>query len=164
MLTITPPLQRTPQRIVSLLPSLTESLFTFGLGRHIVGITDYCVEPQPQVGTKSTIGGTKNPDVEAILRLALDLVVANVEENSREDVEFIQARGISVFVCFPQTVVDAIATFWALAEATGAKEQAAPVLARVESAYEENKALTAGAPKSSRLLPYLEKSVDDDQP
>jgi ABC-type Fe3+-hydroxamate transport system substrate-binding protein len=143
MLAVTPPLQRTPQRIVSLVPSLTEALFAFGLGRHIVGITDYCVEPQPQVLSKVTIGGTKNPDVEAIVRLAPDLVVANVEENRREDVEFLQAREISVFVCFPQTVADALVTLRTLAQATGVESQASPILARIEATYEETRALTA---------------------
>ncbi|MGH8063736.1 MAG: helical backbone metal receptor [Candidatus Entotheonellia bacterium] len=144
MLTITPPLQRTPQRIVSLVPSLTEALFAFGLGRRIIGITDYCVEPQPQVRTKATIGGTKNPDVETILRLTPDLVVANIEENRREDVEFLQAHGISVFVCLPQTVPQAIVALRALAQITRIEPQAAPVLARIESAYEETKTLTTG--------------------
>jgi ABC-type Fe3+-hydroxamate transport system substrate-binding protein len=153
MLTVTPPLQRTPQRIVSLVPSLTEALFAFGLERHIVGITDYCVAPQPHVRTKATIGGTKNPDVEAILRLTPDLVVANIEENRREDVERLQAHGISVFVCFPQTVLQAIATLWALARLTGVEAQASPVLARIESAYEETKDLTAGRRKVRVFCP-----------
>jgi ABC-type Fe3+-hydroxamate transport system substrate-binding protein len=143
MLTVTPPLPRTPQRIVSLVPSLTEALFAFGLGRHIVGITDYCVEPQPQVLSRVTIGGTKNPDVEAIVRLAPDLVVANVEENRREDVEFLQAREISVFVCFPQTVANALVSLRTLAQVTGVESQASPILARIEATYEETRALTA---------------------
>jgi ABC-type Fe3+-hydroxamate transport system substrate-binding protein len=143
MLIESPPLQRAPQRIVSLVPSLTEALFAFGLGSHIVGITDYCVEPQSQVRSTPTIGGTKNPDVQAILRLAPDLVVANVEENRRADVEFLQARGIAVFVCFPQTVAEAIATLQGLARVTGVEHQAAGVLTRIEAAYEETTALTA---------------------
>jgi ABC-type Fe3+-hydroxamate transport system substrate-binding protein len=153
MLTITPPLQRPPQRIVSLVPSLTEALFAFGLGRHIVGITDYCVEPQPQVWTKATIGGTKSPDVGAILRLAPDFVVANVEENRREDVEFLQAQGISVFICFPQTIVEAVGLLRALAQATGVETRASPVLARIESAYQETKAITTGLHKVRVFCP-----------
>jgi ABC-type Fe3+-hydroxamate transport system substrate-binding protein len=144
MLAITPPLQQTPQRIVSLVPSLTEVLFTFGLGSRIVGVTDYCVEPQPAVRSKPTIGGTKNPDVQAILRLAPDLVVANVEENRREDVAYLQARGIPVLVCFPQTVAEALVTLRALAQATQVEAQALPVLEKIEAAYEETKTLTAG--------------------
>jgi len=121
MLTINPSLQRTPQRIVCLVPSLTEALFAFGLGGAIVGITDYCVEPQPQVRKKATIGGTTNPDVEAILRLAPDLVVANVEENRREDIDRLQGHGVPVFICFPCTVIDAIATLRTLAQITRAE-------------------------------------------
>ena len=153
MLTITPSLQRTPQRIVCLVPSLTEALFAFGLGGSIVGITEYCVEPQSQVRMKATIGGTKNPDVEAILRLTPDLVVANVEENRREDVERIQVHGVPVFICFPCTVIDAIATLRTLAQITGAELQASPVLARIESTYEETKALSMGHRKVPVFCP-----------
>jgi ABC-type Fe3+-hydroxamate transport system substrate-binding protein len=153
MLTITPPLQRTPQRIVSLVPSLTEALFAFGLEPCVVGITDYCVEPQPQVQTKVRIGGTKNPDVEAILQRAPDLVVANVEENRREDIELLQSRGVSVFICFPQTVAEAMATLRALAQATGAETQAQPVLTRINSAYAHTIAVTKGRPKVRVFCP-----------
>jgi ABC-type Fe3+-hydroxamate transport system substrate-binding protein len=153
MLTITPPLQRTPQRIVSLVPSLTEVLFAFGLEPHIVGITDYCVEPQPQVRAKDRLGGTKNPDIEAILQLTPDLVVANVEENRREDIECLQSRGISVFICFPQTVVEAMMTLRMLAQVTGAEMQALPVLARINSAYEQTQALTTGRRKVRVFCP-----------
>ena len=153
MLAITPALQQIPQRIVSLVPSLTEVLFAFGLGSRIVGVTDYCVEPQPVVRWKPSIGGTKNPDVLAILRLAPDLVVANVEENRREDAECLQARGIPVFVCFPQTVAEALVTLRALAQATRAEAQAAPVLEKIATAYEETKAFTAGRRKVRVFCP-----------
>jgi ABC-type Fe3+-hydroxamate transport system substrate-binding protein len=153
MLAVTPSLQQTPQRIVSLVPSLTEALFAFGLGSRIVGVTDYCVEPQPEVRSKPTIGGTKRPDVQAILRLTPDLVVANIEENRREDVECLQARGIPVFVCFPQTVAEALVTLRALAQAIRAEAQASPVLERLETAYNETKALTAGRRKVRVFCP-----------
>jgi ABC-type Fe3+-hydroxamate transport system substrate-binding protein len=144
MLAVIPPLSQPPRRIVSLVPSLTEVLFAFGLVDRVVGITDYCLEPQPAVRSKPTIGGTKNPDVQAILRLAPDLVVANVEENRQEDVNFLQAQGMPVFISFPQTVADAIATLRALAQVTGAEAPASPVIARIESAYQETKSLTMG--------------------
>jgi ABC-type Fe3+-hydroxamate transport system substrate-binding protein len=153
MLTITPPLQRTPQRIISLVPSLTEALFAFGLEHRIVGITDYCAEPQPQVRAKTRLGGTKNPDIEAILQLRPDLVVANVEENRRDDIEYLQSRGIAVFVCFPQTIVAAMMTLQTLAQATRAEVQALPILARINSAYERTKALTTGRRKVRVFCP-----------
>ncbi len=144
MLAVIPPLSQPPQRIVCLVPSLTEALFAFGLGDRVVGITDYCVEPRPAVQSKPTVGGTKNPDVRAILRLVPDLVVANVEENRREDVKFLQAQGIPVFVSFPQTVSDAIATLRTLAQVTGTEARALPIIARIETAYQKTKSQTMG--------------------
>ncbi|HXH10110.1 MAG TPA: helical backbone metal receptor [Alphaproteobacteria bacterium] len=143
MLGVHPPLTHTPQRIVSLVPSLTEALFAFGLGNRIVGRTDYCVEPQPEVHAKPTIGGTKNPDVQAILRLAPDLVVANVEENRRQDVEALQARAIPVFISFPRTVAEALSTLRTLAQIAGAEAQALPILNHLEAVYHDTLALSA---------------------
>jgi ABC-type Fe3+-hydroxamate transport system substrate-binding protein len=153
MLDTTPPLQQTPQRIISLVPSLTEVLFAFGLGPHIVGVTDYCTEPQPEVRSKPTVGGTKNPDVQAILRLAPDFVVANVEENRRQDIEYLQAHGIPVFVCFPQTVAEALVALRTLARATSAEARAVPVLERIEAAYEDTKTFTAARRKVRVFCP-----------
>jgi ABC-type Fe3+-hydroxamate transport system substrate-binding protein len=153
MLTITPPLQQPPQRMISLVPSLTEVLFAFGLGPRIVGITDYCTEPQPEVRSKPTIGGTKNPNMQAILQLAPDFVVANVEENRQQDVAYLQSQGIPVFICFPQTVAEALATIRALARATDVEVRAIPVLEKIEAAYEETKTFTAAYRKVRVFCP-----------
>jgi ABC-type Fe3+-hydroxamate transport system substrate-binding protein len=127
-----------------LVPSLTEALFAFGLGDRIVGVTAYCSEPQPEVRSKPTVGGTKNPDLSAIVRLRPDLVIANVEENRQADVAALRAHGIPVFVCFPRTVTEALATLRALAEATGAERQARPILARLDEAYRDTRGGIAG--------------------
>jgi ABC-type Fe3+-hydroxamate transport system substrate-binding protein len=141
---VIPPLSQTPRRIISLVPSLTEALYAFGLGDRIVAITDYCVEPPGLVRTKPTIGGTKNPDVRAILHLKPDLVVANVEENRKADVEVLQAHGIAVFISFPQTVANALLTLRVLAQVTGAEVQACPILTRIEEALHETMSLASG--------------------
>jgi ABC-type Fe3+-hydroxamate transport system substrate-binding protein len=141
---VIPPLSQTPHRIISLVPSLTEALYAFGLGDRIVAITEYCVEPLALVQSKPTIGGTKNPDVRAILRLEPDLVVANVEENRKADVEALQAHGIAVVICFPQTVANALLTLRALAQVTGAEEQACPILTSIEEAIHETTSLASG--------------------
>jgi len=64
------PVDFVPQRVVSLVPSLTESLFELNLGQRVVGVTDYCIYPE---STKALpkVGGTKNPDLEKIKALAL---------------------------------------------------------------------------------------------
>jgi ABC-type Fe3+-hydroxamate transport system substrate-binding protein len=144
MALVIPPLSQTPRRIISLVPSLTEALYAFGLADRIVAITDYCVEPPELVRTKPTIGGTKNPDVRAILHLKPDLVVANVEENRKADVDALQAHGIAVFISFPQTVANALLTLRALAQVTGAEEQACPILTRIEETFHETTSLTSG--------------------
>lgn len=91
-----------PQRIISLVPSLTETLFDLGLEEQIVGVTDYCIFPEipPRV---RRIGGTKNPDVEAIRQLEPDLVYVNVEENLRRHADAIGTFA-PVFATEPDSV------------------------------------------------------------
>lgn len=83
-------MDETPQRIVSLVPSLTELLIDLGAGDRLVGRTRFCVHPKEKVEQVPIIGGTKNPRVDKILELDPDYVVANREENRREDVERLQ--------------------------------------------------------------------------
>ncbi|MEQ9266275.1 MAG: helical backbone metal receptor [Balneolaceae bacterium] len=75
------------QRIISLVPSLTELLIDLGLKDRLIGRTRFCIHPSNQVGTIPIIGGTKNPNIEKILALEPDLVISNKEENRKEDVE-----------------------------------------------------------------------------
>lgn len=103
-----------PRRVVSLVPSLTESLFDLGFGDSVVGITDYCVHPSEQIGDLPRIGGPKNPKVEDILKLKPDLVLANWEENTRQTVEALEQAGVPVWVTFPKTVRQSLDVLWAL--------------------------------------------------
>ncbi len=95
-----------PQRIVSLVPSLTEALFALGLGDRVVGVTEWCVYPAEALTTRPRVGGTKNPSVRRILELRPDLVIANREENRRRVVERLEAAGVSVWVTYPRSVAD----------------------------------------------------------
>lgn len=106
------PVAQPPHRVVSLVPSVTESLFDLNLGDRLVAVTDYCVHPAEGVARLPRIGGTKNPDVRRIIELAPDLVIANREENRREDVQALQAAGVPVWVTFPRTVSDAVNLLW----------------------------------------------------
>lgn len=93
-----------PRRVVSLVPSLTETLFALGLGGCVVGVTEYCVHPADRVRDLPQVGGTKNPSLERILELEPDLVLANREENRRRDVERLEAGGVPVFVTYARSV------------------------------------------------------------
>lgn len=103
-----------PQRVVSLVPSLTESLFDLGLGGVLVGITDYCVYPAEALQGLPRLGGTKNPRVADILTLEPELVLANQEENTRQVVEALEAAGVQVWVTFPQTIRQSLDVLWTL--------------------------------------------------
>jgi ABC-type Fe3+-hydroxamate transport system substrate-binding protein len=83
---------RPPKRIISLVPSQTELLFHLGLDEGVVGITKFCVHPKHWLQSKTKIGGTKQIDTELIDRLRPDLVIANKEENVREQVEAIEKK------------------------------------------------------------------------
>lgn len=108
-----------PRRIVSLVPSTTESVCRLGAADRLVGCTRYCEEPQQQVASLPKLGGTKNPALEAIAGLAPDLVLVNAEENRLEDIEWLQAR-LPVLVQTPCTVAEARAALVALGERLGA--------------------------------------------
>jgi ABC-type Fe3+-hydroxamate transport system substrate-binding protein len=113
------PVEAAPRRVVSLVPSLTETLFDLNLGDRLIGVTDYCTRPEGLVERLPRIGGTKNPDVARIIALRPDLVLANREENRREDVEALEAAGIPAWVTFPQTVADVFNLLWNIMDLFG---------------------------------------------
>lgn len=107
-----PPEIDPPATVVSLVPSVTETLFDLNLGPRVIGRTDYCVYPEGQVDHIPALGGPKTPAIDRILALRPELVIANAEENRREDVEALQAAGIPVWITFPRTVQELFAFFW----------------------------------------------------
>jgi ABC-type Fe3+-hydroxamate transport system substrate-binding protein len=100
--------------VVSLVPSLTESLFELGFGASVVGITDYCVHPADGLQNLPRLGGPKDPHLVDILALKPELVLANQEENTLQDVETLEAAGVKVWVTFPQTVRQSLDVLWML--------------------------------------------------
>ena len=102
-----------PKRVVSLVPSITESLFDLGLGKTLVGITDYCIYPETQLAGLPRLGGPRSLDIEAIFKLNPDLVIANQEENEQEEVEKL-AASLAVWLAFPKTVDESLQDLWRL--------------------------------------------------
>jgi iron complex transport system substrate-binding protein len=76
-----------PLRIVSLVPSQTELLYSLGLKDEVVGITKFCIHPDEWFRTKERIGGTKSVDIEKIKGLKPDLIIGNKEENEQADID-----------------------------------------------------------------------------
>ena len=98
-----------PRRVVSLVPSDTFSVAALGCASALVGRTDYCELPADVVAKLPSVGGTKNPKVDAICDLAPDLVIANQEENTKHDLELLVQRGVKVLVAFPKRAADGLA-------------------------------------------------------
>ncbi len=105
--------RRQPNRVVSLVPSLTEAL-AVTLPGALVGATDWCSKPTDLEVAR--VRGPKNPDRDLIINLSPDLVIANVEENRRLDVERLRSAGIPVWVTRVESVSEAFTSlarmFW----------------------------------------------------
>ena len=94
-----------PRRVVSLVPSLTEAIAATDISA-LAGATDWCTHPARLPVPR--VGGTKWPDLDRVLAVRPDLVVANAEENRDEDVEALRAAGIPVWMTAPATVDEAL--------------------------------------------------------
>lgn len=137
---------KAPTRVVSLVPSDTLTVAALGCAGALVGRTDYCVLPEPVVSTLPSVGGTKNPKVDAILSLEPDLVLANQEENTKGDLEALAQKGVRVYVAFPKTVVEGIAHMAKLARVFGVESDPAvkDLCKRAYEALREAEAARAG--------------------
>jgi ABC-type Fe3+-hydroxamate transport system substrate-binding protein len=107
-------LPSTVRRVVSLVPSLTESVADSGL---LVGATDWCSHPADL--DVERVRGTKNPDVDKVIALQPDLVLANAEENRPADLEALRAAGLAVWVTYPRTVPEALVSLAGMLRACG---------------------------------------------
>ena len=93
-------------RVISLVPSITEALFDLGLTENeIVGRTKFCIHPSEKVKNVEIIGGTKNLNLEKIRSLKPDLILANKEENVKEQVEALM-KDFKVYVYNTETIED----------------------------------------------------------
>ncbi len=145
-----PAVMSEPRRIVSLVPSTTETLFALDRAERIVGRTRYCIEPGGRVDSIATVGGTKNPRLEQIAALEPDLVLANAEENRAEDLAWLEQR-FRVLVQTPRTVADVITNLRQLGQALGAQRAAGEIVADIDTALREADRWRQGAQRRTTL-------------
>jgi iron complex transport system substrate-binding protein len=136
-------LEKTPERLVSLIPSMTSSLFDLELDSRLVGVTDFC--PQPLEGKASipTVGGTREPSLEKIVDLNPDLILANREENDRQVIDELRNREMAVWVTFPCSVDEAIEDLWALINLMPSETRNTTKLLTLERSLEWTRRATA---------------------
>ena len=130
-----------PRRVVSLVPSDTHSVIALGALDRLVGRTTYCESPEAQA--VAAVGGTKDVDVEAVLALAPDLVIANQEENTRGALEALAHR-VPVLVSLPRRVDQAVAHLARLARLLGVADRE-PARSLIRRGYALRGAAATGA-------------------
>lgn len=120
-----------PRRIVSLAPVLTEALFAVGAGDRVVGVTRFCDKPAAAKALPR-VGGFVDPQLERIVALRPDLVVAMPSFGQRAVLERLRDRGVPVLVAFGDTLAEVRDLIAAVGRATGEAEQATRVLATLD--------------------------------
>lgn len=124
-----------PQRIVSLVPSQTELLFDLGVGDYVVGLTHFCIHPEDQVKDKTKIGGTKKVKIDLVKELAPDLVIANKEENQKEQVDALKSY-FPVWVSDVKGLDSALEMIEAVGELVNEKDAAESLTNKVHKGFQ----------------------------
>jgi len=123
-----------PKRIISLVPSQTELLFSLELDTRVVGITKFCVHPAFWQKSKSIIGGTKNFNVELIQSLNPDLIIGNKEENYKEGID--EVRKISpVWMSDISSLADSLCMIKQIGQLTDTSPKAASLIEQIQNSF-----------------------------
>lgn len=119
-----------PKRIVSVVPSQTELLHDLGLDDEVVAITKFCVHPAKWFREKARIGGTKNINIEVVKSLNPDIIFANKEENTKEDIEKLESI-CPVWISDIHTFEDAIKMIASIGSITGKEKKASEIISEL---------------------------------
>ncbi|MGB0369176.1 MAG: ABC transporter substrate-binding protein, partial [Flavobacteriales bacterium] len=143
-----------PKRIVSLVPSQTELLYDLGLADRVVGITKFCVHPEKWFRNKTRVGGTKKLNFEGISALNPDLIIANKEENNKEDIEQLE-RDFPVWISDINDLESSIEMIGKVGEITGSNSS--NIVRQIQDGFSELKPISP--PKTTLYLiwkgPYM---------
>lgn len=145
-----------PRSIVSLVPSITELLYTLQLDNEVTGITKFCVHPQSWFRQKTRVGGTKNIKPEVIHVLQPDLIIANKEENVKEQVDEL-AKQYPVYITDVNNLADSLEMIEQIGQITNRLNNAMHLLSQINTAFTSLKP-TAAPKKAAYLIwrnPYM---------
>ncbi|MCY7422590.1 MAG: helical backbone metal receptor [Chitinophagaceae bacterium] len=140
-----------PKRIISLVPSQTELLYTLGLDDEVIGITKFCIHPEHWFANKTRIGGTKTINIEKIKSLRPDLVIANKEENVKEQIGALQ-EFVTVWLSDVNNLEDALDMIERIGSLTGRNEAAIKLVQQVKQSFEQ---IGVNAIKNNGIAQYL---------
>lgn len=131
-------------RIISLVPSLSEYLWALGLDEQVVGITKFCVHPNHWWREKTRVGGTKQVNFDAIQQLQPTLIIANKEENTKEDIERLQ-QSYEVLLTDINSIDDAFRDLLHIGECVHKLEETKELLQEIKNAFAAIKNMGKGA-------------------
>ena len=140
-----------PLRIVSLAPSITETLFALGLDSSIVGVTDFCNYPDA-ARKKPRVGGMNNPNLEQITSLRPNLVVMSISGNNRGDFDKLISLGMNVFVSDPRTIEGVFKSIHDLGAICDRSPSAQALIDSLRTAEQQLLRKTAILPMKSAIL------------
>jgi iron complex transport system substrate-binding protein len=140
-----------PQRIVSLAPSITETLFALGLGDRIVGVTSYCDYP-PEATAKEKVGDTQRPSIERIIALKTDLVIASTASQLQQFVHNLEDVGTPVYVSDPRGMDGVLESIAKIGELTGTQTRAHELTTELQGRLEKVQSLLSGAERPRVLF------------
>ena len=139
-------------RIISLVPSQTELLYDLGLESEVVGLTKFCIYPEKWFRTKKRVGGTKMLDIAAIHSLKPDLIIANKEENIKEQIENLSVD-FDVWVTDVNNLGEATRMIEDIGELTGKEKEAYHLQSEILRKFVEVQQLKTG--EKGRRCVYL---------
>jgi ABC-type Fe3+-hydroxamate transport system substrate-binding protein len=153
-----------PRRIISLVPSQTELLHDLGLNEEVIGITKFCVHPEEWFHNKIKLGGTKKLDMKKIHQLKPDLIIANKEENVKEQIEELE-KYYPVWISDVKNLEDACKMINQLGLITGKERMASQLISNIKKEFLRlnPKAGNAGRNKTCYLIwrnPYMTAGGD----
>lgn len=146
-------LQTYPKRIISVVPSQTELLFDLGLHEEVVGITKFCVRPDEWFRTKTRVGGTKTLNTDLIRLLQPDLILANKEENTKDQIEELSTN-FAVWISDVNDLHTAFEMIRSVGKLTNTNQKASEICNTVKRAF-DNIPNHLQPPLSPRKTAYL---------
>ncbi|MDR1545913.1 MAG: helical backbone metal receptor [Deltaproteobacteria bacterium] len=151
-MTAPPPIPDNPRRIVSLAPSITETLFALGLGGRVIGVTEYCRHP-PEVQALPRVAGFSDVNFEAVLRSRPDLTVLPVDKlaNARE----LERLGLTVLPLDVRSLTGYLQAVGELGEVMSRQAEAAAIIGRLEAAVEAARNRAGGRRRPRTLFSVM---------
>jgi iron complex transport system substrate-binding protein len=139
------------QRIISLAPSVTETVFALGMGDRLVGVSVYCDYP-PEAAKIDRVGNFLTPNLEAILAKRPDIIIAVPTPGNRGSVEALRGLGLRVLIVDPRTLAETEASLVVIGRAIGREAEGHALVARIEAGIAAVRGRLAGVPERRVLM------------